>query len=715
MPERRREQFQGGVATARSAGSNAPAQIAGLVSRLDGFSRRALNREIQARSVEAGEDGARLGAEGKFLRHDDRGVIGQNFNRRNSESYLNSQAIGIRGSIAGLALDHEADPEGFDKAVAALIEGTTEGAPDELAPYLEREIESRAVTARAQIGREAQRRVDESDQSILFTNLDGLITEIANDARGGPDSADALERTRMQIDAAVDGGIATGQISAEQGRVFKKGARTMEFEETVRGGNDRAVDKEAYIAKLRTGDVPGAKELTPTRRNQIADHMQARLDRDVRIGRSTRNANLRAFSKQVKHLGDMVEHSVDIPDEEFTRILTLSTLFPESIRDLEKLGGIIMSRSVIDRIKIMPVGEAMSEAEKFEREKTRTVAHGEAQNTVRRMANKHESELGGSDPMAYARATLAGVAGSVGPIDMSDPGPLAASVARAVEFKIRASNLYEQDLPTLTEAEVGRISDRLPRLGATAQAVMLEAIMAGAGNDDETMAIMEQLSRTGAGAYAQAGALMALGDEATATAILDGLAILKKPELAKIYKPPEADRLAVITEVLDGFDFADINAPDARAALISAGDAYYISKAAAGGVYRDEFSKGTYREALIRGAGGIFEWSPRRSFDLGGLSPIDLSLPRILSGGPVSKIVPPKPQMTPDQFDGLINGITNADIADMGGVEGVEDPAALLRSEAQLTTVGPGRYWIRVGGDAWINKKNNEPFELNLN
>jgi hypothetical protein len=86
------------------------------------------------------------------------------------------------------------------------------------------------------------------------------------------------------------------------------------------------------------------------------------------------------------------------------------------------------------------------------------------------------------------------------------------------------------------------------------------------------------------------------------------------------------------------------------------------------------------------------------------------------------KLIAPARGMPQAQFDGLIYGISDADLAGVTTLHGAPVTPAYLRSEARLESVGDGQYLVQVGNDAanplyavrGANTEMPEPYILDL-
>lgn len=176
-----------------------------------------------------------------------------------------------------------------------------------------------------------------------------------------------------------------------------------------------------------------------------------------------------------------------------------------------------------------------------------------------------------------------------------------------------------------------------------------------------------------------------------AAEVVEGSRLLKEhPEL----KPSTGQIRDAATEIYGELFSA---APEVQRSFVDAATAVYARDRLISGEL--EFDHGDYEAALKKVAGEPFEYNDHR-------------------------ILPPTPGMSEDDFEGLMETFTDADLIEFGNGEPIHgDGSAFTADEleggfftdaAHLVTSSFGRYLIQTPDGGFVLTEDGGPYELNL-
>lgn len=264
------------------------------------------------------------------------------------------------------------------------------------------------------------------------------------------------------------------------------------------------------------------------------------------------------------------------------------------------------------------------------------------------------------------------------PLNLQDPNKLAAGLAyRGKIAQFAAQNWQTGPVPALDKADMAAVSGALDTPDPKVKAAIFQAITQ-ALPEDVRNATLAKLGEKGPEQMvsAAAGGLMPSAPDIAAS-ILRGQAARKAdkaylPEKAEGQKFTEdfAKMLPASTFTLAGRTDPAGPMAIARGAI----EARYADLSAQAGDTSGTHNKDRLQQAVTDVTGGVLDHN----------------------GG---SLIAPARGMTQGQFDGLLYGLTDRDMAGVSTLAGEPISADYLRGNAQLESVGDGRYFVRLGRD----------------
>jgi hypothetical protein len=302
-----------------------------------------------------------------------------------------------------------------------------------------------------------------------------------------------------------------------------------------------------------------------------------------------------------------------------------------------------------------------------------------------------------AEGLAVERAAELGLV-DLAPVDFANPETMVESMAARGEaagvaeahFGLGAGN-------PLTRAELEGFTALMQAGPAEtpAQVAALDA-MRQAWGDERTRAVLERVAKD-APLMAAAGSLL-MDQPHVGQEILRGRAVLA--ENAKLAPTREnADARAAVSEVY-GDAFAG---PASLAVAEDAARALYASRKFAEGDLSGELDADAWEQALRDVVGGVLEWEN----DAG-----------MIFGDVTSRVFPPRPGMTDNDFADLMDQLRDEDLALSGALpvdqNGNPVGADVLKRTAKLTNFARGQYLVTIGGFAVLRSDNLGPYILDL-
>ena len=288
------------------------------------------------------------------------------------------------------------------------------------------------------------------------------------------------------------------------------------------------------------------------------------------------------------------------------------------------------------------------------------------------------------DPMDYA-ITRNPKALHVGPLDVANPEVFGGQMAGMAENQQKGADEYDDsEFPGLTNGQAAEIAGALQASTADEKARILGQIDAAFG--DGAAEVYRQLGEKGDSSLPVVGYWTQAGYPDRAREILMGEDVRKGPN-SKLFQPTGEERGAVLSA--EGVTVAHMGAGRVRQ-IAAAADAVYAARGAAEGDTSGEFSPGRYEEAVQFVTGGVLN----------------------LGGRP---FLAPGPDVTEDQFQMMLERMTEPDVAAMGGIGRTASGAVVsptdIATEGQFLSLEPGVYHVQVGGEVVLDR-DGEPFEL---
>lgn len=290
---------------------------------------------------------------------------------------------------------------------------------------------------------------------------------------------------------------------------------------------------------------------------------------------------------------------------------------------------------------------------------------------ARGFANEQRTALA-NDPLDFAaRVGLT----EVTPIDLG-AGVTAEQLASRRSQAQAVGDFYGQPPVFLTATEKDQLSAFIERAPAEQQLQLAATIARGFGEDARP--VLAEIAKQ-APLFAHAGGLSLLGptQARTARAVLTGQEALRSGNPGVV-----VGNLDATTVVGDDVGTALAFAPQTRGAMIEAARAIYAGEALRRGI--DKFDAGLFRDSLARAVGQGVNERGETTGGFGRRNGVDFVLP---------------PDMTPDAFDDLIDGLTVDELAAAG--EGVAPTDADGRpldgddiADMRLWDVGQGQYLV---------------------
>jgi len=135
-------------------------------------------------------------------------------------SYLAGIDQDLRETASRLEVEHDADPEAFENAYGAYVDGLLESLPD---PLLAEPVRRRAATRGLESGRrvmgEHVRRTRESGRADLISGFDALKREAARSAAEG--NMEQLESFSDEFAVGIEAGLAHGLLTGTEAAAMR--------------------------------------------------------------------------------------------------------------------------------------------------------------------------------------------------------------------------------------------------------------------------------------------------------------------------------------------------------------------------------------------------------------------------------------------------------------------------------------------------------------
>jgi len=283
------------------------------------------------------------------------------------------------------------------------------------------------------------------------------------------------------------------------------------------------------------------------------------------------------------------------------------------------------------------------------------------------------------NPIATTAANFGQRFKTPGPLNVADPDQLAAGLAyRGRIAQFAAQNWGTGPVPALDKADLAAVNAALQNPDPAAKAGILQAITT-ALPEEVRNATLKKLGEGGPEQMvsAAAGSLMQAAPD-VAAGILRGQAAMKTD---KAYVPEEGTEKANYDVAIDKampaatFTLAGRTDPAGPMAIArGAIKARYADLSAQAGDTGGKFNPDRLTQAVTDVTGGVLT----------------------LNGG---SLIAPARGVTQAQFEGLMFGVNAKDLAGVSTLAGEPVTPEYLRANAQLESVGSGRYFVRLGRD----------------
>jgi hypothetical protein len=283
------------------------------------------------------------------------------------------------------------------------------------------------------------------------------------------------------------------------------------------------------------------------------------------------------------------------------------------------------------------------------------------------------------DPIATTVANFGDRFKTPAPLDLSNPDQLAAGLAyRGRVAQFAAQNWRTGPVSALDKADFAAVNAALQNPDPAAKAQIFQAITA-ALPEDVRNATLAKLGESGHEQMisAAAGSLMRAAPD-IAQSILRGQAAIKTD---KAYVPTGGTEKVAYTEALDKalpastFTLAGRTDPNGPMAISrGAIEARYADLSAQANDTGGKFIAARLAQAVSDVTGGVLDHN----------------------GG---SLIAPARGVTQAQFDALMWGINEKDMAGVSTLAGEPITPEFLRGNAQLESIGSGRYLVRLGRD----------------
>lgn len=698
--------------------------------------------------------------------------------RERNALWLDSTTVDSAETIERLAEEHRDDPATFRARAEAAIGGLAEAAPDDETRQRFSAAARRQVlpTFRVLNEREEARRRESLEMEGRRV-LDGMMGqaadlarkgryEIGADGNFGGEAGDLVKR----IEARVEEMVRRGELTGNEGAAYTIGVinRVNEqlawagFDQARRGGVDAALD---YVEQVRQGGEGGLVD--PDDRLRVSNAMRASLATDrarqsVAEERSRRDVDFvsrqwlkgrrpvnteevmrsaspedQALLARVISIADGAEAARKLPLAELDAIIAerqsalkgpldateldvLEDIRADRVGDIKArtvfaAGQIMRGRGIEDEAALIEearVADPQLATILEQAQEVRAAGREAPEKTVAQLneeiaaLTRSIEDEGDADKLSVLQAirndkakALETVDGAlddarsageieVPPIVVQDQDTirdsLAARVRAGEEIRVREGLDY---VPILDSRETERIRTMLATGTPAEQAIILQGLVSGAGAYGP-----EILRSVGSKSppHWVAGSLMAAGRTAAGTEVLRGLAVR---EHQPAFVPPQDAhwwtefRSAVPDEVLSALP------PQVRGGVEDSIQAAYVSLAQRAGKDKSTVDAQLLEDARDLVLGGVVEYGRWRT-------------------------VAPRPGMTSDQFEALIDDLSDADVAAAKTASGTSVRADDIRDSGRLVWRGSGLYHIEWtgpdGGRVTAVGPDGGPFVLDL-
>lgn len=343
------------------------------------------------------------------------------------------------------------------------------------------------------------------------------------------------------------------------------------------------------------------------------------------------------------------------------------------------------ARDEIRAFAVKPIGAQRDEVEARARSQTMTP---DELGRVQRLARVHEAITTGLAQDPFRTAARYGVLTEPAEVDFADPESLRARHRQALEIE----RAWGVEVPALSQGEARQFEAALDEAGPGGGAALLRNAVAGLGPDGtERIAGLFRTSRP----ELAIAFMRAPGDLQLAEDVLDGAATLRaNPDLGLSSGEAEA---ALAETYGNLFEYT----PELRAPLRAAAEALYV-KSLGGEPPKAGVDADRLETAMMRAAGG--------RMGAGGE----------VAGGPIERngrvLLPPKPGMDEGDLVALLSTLKDGDLPLFGNgapvdLRGRAIPAEAIRDDAQLVSVGEGRYMVLFKDLGFAGIENPAPGE----
>lgn len=610
-----------------------------------------------------------------------------------------------------LELAHEADPDGFAQAWQEYAGEVMQLAPPDLRADVQLSLMGQAQSANLALAKQRAGRIANEAAFDLRLRTDQLAQLAATSARQAGDPVAAI-RHLDELDAAVRGAVEDGLIEDGTAAAILIGGRDTVYEQAWLGWFEQAPSR-GRLAQFMLGDTEG---IGPEQKDRIAAHMRGQLAQIE----AEQNAAMKQLASDVGTAVDALSRGIAVQGLPELRQRAAGTELEGTLATVEALAGrqAALARLRPDELsaeitaldgaieELRTSGVALDEAdqavfqlsglEALEDEAKRRLAELDA---TRNMLAATEAETAGmvGKGLAVERAAQLGLV-ELAPIDFTDQETLTESLAaRAAAADVAEGHFGIAEGNPLTAGELEGFK-ALMQAGPAETPAQMAALsaMQQAWGEQRTRAVLEQTAKD-APLMAAAGSLL-LDQPHVGQEIIRGRAVLaENPKLAPTRENLDA-RAAVNAVYGDAFA-----GPASLALAEDAARALYASRKFAEGDLSGELDIDAFEQALHDVVGGVLEWEN----DAG-----------LLWGDVSSRVFPPRPNMTDNQFADLMDALRDEDLALAGALpvdqQGNPISAEVLKRTAKLTNFARGQYLVTIGGFAALRADGAGPYVLDL-
>ncbi len=569
-----------------------------LRNELENFSARR-NAELDRRAEEEGFlEGQQAGPGGEFEGREDT-IRGRAFQRGVVVAHQAALQTDIRDSIAGYALEHPNDPDGFDAKVEALREGLNQETPGELRPFVEQRINDYAGRTKTSIIAQQQAELEAEAIDDLNKGVAGMM----QDAETAAFEGDVLlvEARRQEFGALLEESIGAGFMDEADAAASMQQFETTVTANEVIGNFDRLVRSEgpeagAEAIKRWQGVKPSSVGMDPeqheavTRRLVALRNRQSALESDERAkAAAAEKAARQARTDRVKDSIKVLESGFSLDPDDAARVTEdLDALAdPELAGDFDVAQAIQSQVHAFRRAPAAARSEALIELEQSLRAEGANADQVALLKALRKTHNEVSAEVE-QDPRGFVNRE--GLVDDI-PLNFESGESLVESLAIRTEAGSDVGEgLIGEPLPLLTAAEATQLAQVYGQAEIEERIGILGAVTAGAG--DEAMATLGQLDAAGNRRMALLGNYVLTGQQDLARSVMRGDMLLASDSGIK---PKRIDYQATLDDEI-GAAMADW--PAERQQYIEAAFARYADLKARSGDVTDQYDDGLFEQAL---------------------------------------------------------------------------------------------------------------------